>query len=783
MPKSTSTDPLNIAIIGGGPGGLYSAILLKQANPASRVTVFERNRANDTFGFGVVFSDETLGNFKTSDRASYDAITNEFTYWGGIDTIVRGRTIRSNGHGFCGMERKRLLMILQERARALGADLHFSTEVEVETLQGYDLVIACDGINSRVREKYIGHFKPEIDWRRNRFCWLGSTRSLDAFTFMFKQNEHGIWILGAYQYMQGYSTWVPECSEATWLAAGLDKATEQESIAYLETVFAEELDGHPLIGNRSTWRTFPMIKNERWYKDNIVLLGDALHTAHYSIGSGTKLAMEDAIALVAAVTATDSVPAALARFERVRREEVEKTQHAADVSLTWFEEPERFWQLEPEQLTFSLLTRSKQITYENLRRRDAAYVGAMDRWWAARANAALGLALDLDAPPPPMFTPFKLRDMHLANRVVVSPMGMYSAVDGTPNDFHLVHLGGFALGGAGLVVVETTHVSPESRITPGCCGIYAPEHVAAWRRITDFVHAQTASRICLQLGHAGRKGSTQRGWEGADLPLAQGNWPILSASPIPFRAESQTPIEIDRAEMTRVRDQFVRSAGMAHDAGFDMIELHMAHGYLLSSFISPLTNQRCDEYGGSLENRMRYPLEVFDAVREAWPRGKPISVRISASDWAEGGLSGEDSVRIAEMLKAHGVDLVDVSAGQTTNYGKPVYGRMFQTPFAEAIRNDAHVATMAVGNITSADQVNTIVASGRADLVAIARLHLGNPRFTLQASAHYGFDGQAWPKQYGPGRDQAFRLAERANADAETLNSAARPDLRARQTA
>jgi anthraniloyl-CoA monooxygenase len=775
--------PLNIAVIGGGPGGLYSAILLKKADPKHRVTVFERNKADDTFGFGVVFSDETLGNFKARDRESYEAITSEFAYWGGIDTFVRGQVIRSNGHGFCGLERKRLLMLLQERARALGADLRFGAEVDVEALTGYDLVIASDGINSRVRDRYADHFQPEIDWRRNRFCWMGSTKSLDAFTFAFKENEHGIWILGAYQYKAGHSTWVPECSEKTWRAAGLDKATEEDTVAYLEKLFAEELGGHRLLTNRSVWRTFPMIKNRRWYKDNIVLLGDSLHTAHYSIGSGTKLAMEDAIALVDALVATGNVEDGLARFERVRREEVEKTQHAADVSLVWFEEPERFWQQEPMQMAFSLLTRSKQITYENLRRRDAGFVKEVDRWWARKANAELGLELDPENPPPPMFTPFRLRDLWLENRVVVSPMGMYTAVDGAPTDFHLVHLGGFALGGAGLVIAETTHVSEESRITPGCCGIYTPEHVRAWRRITDFVHRESKAKICLQLGHAGRKGSTRLGWKGIDLPLEEGNWPIVSASPLPFRDESQTPIEIDRQEMTRVREQFVRSARMADEAGFDMIELHMAHGYLLSSFISPLTNLRKDQYGGSLENRLRYPLEVFDAVREAWPQAKPISVRISATDWVEGGLTGEDAILVAEVFKQHGVDLMDVSAGQTTNRAKPVYGRMYQTPFSDAIRNEAHVATMAVGNITSADQVNTIVASGRADLVAIARLHMSNPRFTLQASAHYGYEAQAWPRQYGPGKDQAYRLAERANADADALNAAARPDLRARQNA
>lgn len=766
MPSAPAQRPLKIAVVGGGPGGLYFAILMKRANPAHVITVFERNRPDDTFGFGVVFSDETLGNFRERDPESYAAITSEFAYWGDIEILVRGERMRSSGHGFCGMERKRLLLLLQERARGLGVELVFQHEItDLSALRDHDVIVAADGINSQIRERHAEHFRPHIDWRRNRFCWLGSTLSLPAFTFCFKENEHGVWILGAYQYREGHSTWVPECDEETWRKAGLDRATEAESVAYLERLFADVLKGHRLLTNRSLWRSFPMIRNEHWSFGNIVLIGDALHTAHYSIGSGTKLAMEDAIALVDALVASDTVSGALQRFETVRKEEVEKTQHAADVSLVWFETPRRFWQLEPMQLGFSLLTRSKQITYENLQRRDGAYMKAVDRWWAGKVNREQGFDVPDNPAPPPMFTPFRLGEMNLANRVVVSPMGMYSAEDGTPSRFHLVHLGSFALGGAGLVYVETTHVSRESRITPGCCGLYKPEHVAAWREITDFVHASSDARICLQLGHAGRKGSTRRGWEGMDLPLPEANWPLWSASPIPFRPESQTPNEIDRAEMTRVREQFVRAARMAGDAGFDMVELHMAHGYLLSSFISPLTNHRTDPYGGDLHRRMRYPLEVLDAVRAAWP-SKPLAVRISATDWVEdGGLTGADSVEVARMLKAHGCDLVDVSAGQTTVMAKPVYGRMFQTPFSDAIRSDVGIPTIAVGNITTADQVNTIIASGRADLVALARTHLVNPHFTLQAAAHYGHVPQRWPDQYGPGKEMAFRLAERARLD------------------
>ena len=755
--------PLRIAIVGAGPGGLYLAILLKRADPRHQIAVYERNRCDDTFGFGVVFSDETLGNFRDSDPDSYAAITAEFAYWGAIDVRVRGQTIRSDGHGFCGIERKTLLRLLQERAASLGATLHFEHEVtDLSELGGVDIIVAADGINSSIRERFAHHFKPSVDWRHNKFCWLGSTRSLDAFTFTFKENEHGVWILGAYQYKAGMSTWVPECTEETWRAAGLDRADEAQTVAYLERLFAEELDGHKLISNRSIWRNFPMIQNERWVHDNIVLLGDALHTAHYSIGSGTKLAMEDAIALADSITRSSNVTEALAHFERVRREDVEKTQHAADVSLVWFETPKRFWQLEPMQLAFSLLTRSKQITYENLQRRDAQFVAAVDRWWSDRVGRALKVEVP-STPPPPMFTPYRLRKMDLVNRVVVSPMGMYSANDGTPSRFHLVHLGGFALGGAGLVITETTHVSRDSRITPGCCGLYKPEHVTAWREITDFIHQSSDSKICVQLGHAGRKGSTRLGWDGMDLPLREGNWPIVSASPIRFRGESQAPIEIDRHGMIEVRDQFVSATKRALDAGFDMIELHMAHGYLLSSFISPLTNRRTDDYGRTLAQRMRFPLEVFDAVRAVWPSERPMSVRISATDWVDdGGLTRADAVAIGQMLAAHGCDIVDVSAGQTTIDAQPVYGRMFQTPFADAIRNDAGIATIAVGNITDADQVNTIVASGRADLVALARPHLVDPHFTLQAAARYGYAPQRWPVQYLAGKEQALRLAQRA---------------------
>lgn len=769
--------PLKFAVVGGGPGGLYFSILMKKANPACDITVYERNRADDTFGFGVVFSDETLGNFEARDKESYEAITSAFIYWGEIDTHVKGQVIRSDGHGFCGLGRRKLLLILQDRARDLGVKLNFSTDVtDLSVLADADVIVAADGINSAIRERYQEHFRPDIDWRHNKFCWLGSTKPLSAFTFAFRENEHGIWILGAYGYEAGMSTWVPECDEATWRRAGLDQASEAETVAYLEKLFADLLDGHRLLTNRSIWRNFPMIKNERWFHKNIVLLGDALHTAHYSIGSGTKLAMEDAIALADAFAHGETVQTALEHFERTRREDVEKTQHAADVSLTWFEKPDRFWKLEPMQMAFSLLSRSKQITYENLKRRDGAFVAKVDQWWGEKVRREQGIDIAPDRSPPPMFTPFRLRDMVVDNRVVVSPMNMYSAEPGgVPGDFHLAHLGRLAMGGAGLVFAEMTSVSEEARITPACPGLYNDVQLAAWRRICDFVHRQSHAKFCLQIGHAGRKGSTRLAWEGMDLPLRGNvNWPIVSASPLKFRKESQEPTEIGRAEMTEVRQAFVHAARLAQSAGFDMLEVHMAHGYLLSSFISPLTNQRTDEYGGSPEKRMRFPLEVFDAVREVWV-DKPLSVRISATDWVQGrGLDIDDAIEIARLLKARGVDILDVSAGQTSMEAKPVYGRMFQTPFSDAIRSEVDIPTITVGNITTADQVNTIVAAGRADLVALGRPHLVDPQFTLRASAHYGYEPQIWPKPYLAGKEQAMRLFERSNAEDEQLRASAR---------
>jgi len=778
---------MKIVVVGGGPAGLYFAALTRKARPDWNIVVCERNQPDDTFGFGVVFSDETLGNFAEADPESYRSIIDAFAYWDEIDIHVQGTVVRSGGHGFCGIARKKLLAILQRRARDLGVDLRHGVEIDASlaAFADADIIVAADGINSQIREARREHFRPSLDWRRNKFVWLGTTRPLDTFTFIFRANEHGLFQVHAYRFDDSTSTWIVETTEETWRRAGLDQADEAATVAYCERLFAAELDGHPLLTNRSIWRTFPTIRCERWVDGNVVLMGDAAHTAHFSIGSGTKLAMEDAIALYRAVTSAPDVATALRGYEAARHDEVARLQAAAQTSLEWFENTPRYGGFAPLQFAMSLLSRSKRITYDNLRLRDPDFIAALDRWFATTAARQSGRAVPGATAAPPMFQPLRLRDLVIENRVVVSPMCQYSAEDGLPNDWHLVHLGARAIGGAGLIVTEMTDVAPEARITPGCTGLWSQAHAAAWKRIVDFVHANSAAKICVQLAHAGRKGATCLPWNGGyDQPLPEGGWPILAASAIPYFPHSAVPRAMTRPDMDRVRDDFVAATRLAIAAGFDMIELHMAHGYLLSSFISPLTNRRDDAYGGDIANRMRFPLEVFDAVRAAWPGDRPISVRISATDWvADGGLTPDDSVEVAKLLKAHGCDLVDVSAGQTVPEAKPVYGRMFQTPFADQIRQEVGIATMAVGNITSADQVNTIVAAGRADLVALARPHLADPHFTLHAAARYGYRPQPWPRQYAPGRDQAYALAERDNAEAAELRAAAAPEKPRRQRA
>ncbi|HSB60731.1 MAG TPA: bifunctional salicylyl-CoA 5-hydroxylase/oxidoreductase [Vicinamibacteria bacterium] len=752
---------MRIVSVGGGPAGLYFGILMKRLDPACRITVLERNRPGETYGWGVVFSEEALGTLAEADPETHRRITESFVWWSDIDVFVNGERLRSTGHGFCGLARKRLLAILEDRCAALGVEVRHGVEADPADLEEADLVLAADGANSRLRERHAAHFQPSVDWRRCRFSWLGAELRLEAFTFVFRETEHGLFQVHAYPFDGRTSTFIVECREEVWRAAGLDRADEAETVAFASRLFEEHLGGARVLGNRSIWRSFPTVRNERWWHRNVVLLGDAAHTAHFSVGSGTKLAMEDAIALAAALRehGGGALERALGAYEESRKAEVGRLQAAAQTSLEWFEDAARRLRLDPLTFSFSLLTRSKRITYDNLRERDPALVGEVTARFAERAGRAAGSPAASEPPEapsagpvaPPIFQPLRLRGLTLANRIVVSPMCQYSCDDGTVGDWHLVHLGSRAIGGAGLVFAEATHVSREGRISPGCAGMYRPEHVGAWRRVVDFVHAHSAARIGLQIAHAGRKGACSRPWEG-DRPLAEGGWPLLAPSAIPYDEGWPVPREMDRADMDRVREEFVRAAGMAHEAGFDVLELHMAHGYLLAGFLSPLTNRRRDEHGGPIENRMRFPLEVFDAVRAAWPEPKPVSVRISATDWREGGLTSADRIAIGRALKAHGCDVLAVSGGQTVPDQRPVYGRMFQVPFSEEIRLGAGIPTMTVGNVQNADQANTILAAGRADLVVLARAHLVDPYLTLRAAVAYGYDGIHWPPQYLPAR-------------------------------
>ncbi|HUF89631.1 MAG TPA: bifunctional salicylyl-CoA 5-hydroxylase/oxidoreductase [Gemmatimonadota bacterium] len=738
---------MNVVVVGGGPAGLYLSILLKRADPSRQITVFERNRPDYTYGFGVVFSDATMESLAAADPETFARLEDRFHHWDDIDVHYRGQVLSSTGHGFSGLERSALLDVLAERATEVGVDLRAETEVvdPADHLDA-DLLVGADGVNSGVRERWRDDFGPAIDWRPNKFVWMGTTRSFDAFTFDFQRDEHGLWRLHAYRYGDDRSTFIVETTDETLARSGLADASEAETVAFCERLFADRLEGHALIANRSIWRSFPTVTCARWSRGRVVLVGDAAHTAHFSVGSGTKLAMEDGIALVAALGREADVPAALAAYEAERKPEVQSLQRAAWASLQWFEGTERYMETEPIQFAFNLLTRSLRITHEDLRVRDPAFTTAVDRWFAEEAARQSGEETPLDPPPPPLFTPYRLRDLLLRNRVVVSAMCQYSAEDGMPNEWHLVHLGSRALGGAGLVMTEMTDVSAEGRITPGCAGLYRDAHVAGWKRIVDFVHAHSYAKIGMQLSHAGRKGSTKLAWEGIDEPLEAGGWEVLGPSPIPWDEPNPVPRPMERADMDAVITDHARAAERAKAAGFDLLEVHMAHGYLLATFISPLTNRREDEYGGSLENRMRFPLEVLDAVRAAWP-AKPLSVRISAVDWAPGGQEIDDSLEVARMLKAHAVDIVDVSAGQTVPDAKPRYGRQFQTPFADRIRHEVGVPTMAVGNISSYMDVNTILAAGRADLCALARAHLWDPYWTRNAAWRLGYP-LPWPPPY-----------------------------------
>jgi anthraniloyl-CoA monooxygenase len=775
---------MRIHCLGGGPAGLYFAILAKKAHPDREITVFERNPADSTFGWGVVFSDQTMAGFRSADPETHAAITGAFRHWDDIDIHFRGTTITSGGHGFCGIGRANLLGILQARAAELGVELRFGHEVTDPAAMAAecDLLVAADGINSVTRQRFGADFRPDLETRKCRYIWLGTRRKLDAFTFAFRETEAGWFSLHAYRFDPDWSTFIVETPEPNWLRAGLDRMDADGSIAFCEELFADLLRGERLVSNArhltgsAMWLKFQRVLCERWHRGNVVLLGDAAHTAHFAIGSGTKLAMEDAMSLAAVLGESRSgdedprgpaLADALGRYQQLRETEALRLQSAARNRMEWFENIERYVDLEPEQFAYALLTGSQRIGHANLKLRDRVYVDSVERWFGRKSG--LG---DADPQPsehaprpprPPMFTPFTVRGLTLANRVVVSPMATYSAHDGVPDDFHLVHIGSRAMGGAAMVVTEMTCISPDARITPGCTGLWNDAQEAAWKRIVDYVHLHSPAKLALQLGHAGRKGSTQLGWEKIDRPLASGNWPLISASAIPYlEGISQVPRAMARADMERVQADFVDATRRAARAGFDWLELHCAHGYLLSSFLSPLANRRDDDYGGSLENRCRYPLEVFRGMREAWPAERPMSVRISAHDWVPGGMTADDARDMARLWKDAGVDVIDCSSGQVSPLERPVYGRMFQVPFSDQIRNEVGIPTIAVGNIYEGDHVNTIIAAGRADLCAIARPHLANPHWTLQEAAQQGYAEMAWPDAYRRGKDQLERNLARA---------------------
>jgi|JI8StandDraft_1071087.scaffolds.fasta_scaffold17726_4 anthraniloyl-CoA monooxygenase len=757
---------MKIACAGAGPAALYLAILLKKRNAAHDITLFERHQPGDSFGFGVVFSDATMDNLANADPATIDRLKASFHHWDDIDVHYRGELLRSTGHGFSGIARAALLRILREEALRLGVEIRNGVEIRTRAdLPPADLLVAADGVASFLRTEAVARFGTRIDERKNRFVWLGTTRRFPAFTFYFKTNEHGLFRVHAYQYETDpsgdgpCSTFIVEATDETFRRAGLSETDEAATVAYCEALFREELQGERLIPNRSIWRRFPTIVNERWHDGSLVLIGDAAHTAHFSVGSGTKLAMEDSIALAQALSEETSVAEALVRYEKERRGPVESLQRSAQASLEWFEDTERYMNTAGIQFGFNLVTRSLRITHEDLRKRDPAYVAEIDAWFAGEAEMQAGVIaphLELvertaTGPArrvaPPFLTPFKLRDLVLENRIVVSAMCQYSAEDGLPDEWHLVHLGSRAMGGAGLVMAEMTDVTPEGRITLGCTGLYDDKQGRAWKKIVDFVHRNTTAKIGIQLGHAGRKGASTLEWEGDEALPEEKAWELLAPSALPWSKHKRAPREMTAEDMAEVKGHFAQAARRARKAGFDILELHCAHGYLLASFLSPLTNRRADLYGGSLENRLRYPLEVFDAVRGAWPTERPISVRISATDWVDGGIDGAEAVKIARAFKDHGCDLIDASAGQTVPEQRPRYGRLFQTPFADRIRHEAGIATMAVGAISSFADANTILAAGRADLVALARAHLFDPYWTRHAAHDFGVR-LPWPAPY-----------------------------------
>ena len=784
---------MKITVIGGGPGGLYFALLTKKRLPNCEIDVYEQNRADDTFGFGVVFSDETLDEFLNADPQSYDLIKDSFAYWSDIVIEHRGERTIVGGNGFAGCSRKTLLQILQKRCSMVGVNLHFSEVISAEDaarrFTDSDLIVVAQGVNSPIRQKHADAFGAKVVETRNKFTWLGSTRPLDAFTFFFRKTEHGHFCAHTYQYEKGRSTWVVETTPECWQASGFDKLDEEQCARRLEEVFAEELQGHKFITNRSLWRNFPTITCERWHSGKMVLLGDCKATAHWSIGSGTKLAMECAIGLSDSVVEhSKNLAAAFKQYEKTRRTPVEITQHNAQVSLRWFEDMPVHWSKERYAFAFSCMSRGKSVTWDNLGLRDEEFLKAAEDEFYARYKRETGRDVAADKPTP-MFTPYELRGITIKNRVAMAPMAQYCAEDGALTGWHFTHYTARAIGGAGLIFTEMTCPTPDARITTGCTGLWNDRQEADWKRIVDFIHAETDTKVALQLGHAGRKGSTKTPEGGMDMPMDDGNWPIYSASPIPyFKDVSQVPMELSRSDMNAVRDSFAASAERGARAGFDMLELHCAHGYLLASFLSPLTNLRTDEYGGDAKNRVKFPIEVFEAVRAVWPDDRPISVRLSSSDWADGGLTLEDLRVIAQGFKDAGVDIIHASSGQTVDWQKPTYGRMWQTPFAAYIKQTVDIPTIAVGDITLPEQINTIIADDRADICALARPHLNNPFFTRQAAGHYGVKEVAgekmnWPAQLQTGEYQLYREAEKANEKARDLAAKAHPNRRHYQRA
>lgn len=759
---------MKITVIGGGPGGLYFSILTKKAMPHCQIDIYERNKPDDSFGFGVVFSDETLGEFLKRDMQSYELIRSKFAYWDDIIVARDGESVNIAGNGFCGCSRKTLLQLLQQRCVEEGVNLHFEQNVDdLSRFADSDIILASDGIASAIRTKHESEFGTKIELKKNRFVWLGSTKPLDAFTYFFRSTPHGTIVAHSYQYEEGMSTWIFECSDETWQKHGFEVTNEEDTMAKIAEIFKEELDGHPLISNKSHWRKFPHVTNEKWYHNNIVLLGDAKATAHYSIGSGTKLAMDCAIGLSDAVIANpNNVQAAFEQYDKTRRNTVEMIQYAAVVSLDWFENMDRHMQHPFQQFAFGCMTRSKKVTYENLRLRDSSFTDKVLEEFNDNYNVNI-------KNQSAAFSKFKLRKLELPNRIVMAPMGQYSAVDGEVSDWHLVHYGSRATGGVGLIITEMTAISETGRITEGCAGIYNAEQLNQWKKITDFIHNNTSTKIAIQLGHSGRKGATKKPWEG-NGPM-ETPWNLISASPIPFNENFATPKEMTLEDMEEIKSQFIQATKNADEAGFDMIELQAHHGFLLASFLSPLTNIRSDEFGGSIENRLKYPLEVFKAIRDVFPTEKPISVRISATDWAENGISEQEVIAIATAFKAAGADIINVSTGNTVAGQKPLTGRMWQTPFSDAVRNTVHIPTITAGYIQDIDQINTIILNGRADLVALGRPLLLDANFVRNAQAYEQFQANDIPNQYKMGVSHLYPLKASERKQVEAMKKALKP--------